>query len=243
MTMKVAYCLYGQPRDYKTGFKYVQEFMNKNKDVTFDFYFHTWKIPTNEFYEVSPWVQYSPSVLKQDENMEENLLNLYHPVRHMFENKIKFDTEPFKTTLAFQNMIQPKQKTNIHNVLSQMHSRMQVCKLFVEEGRTYDYVITSRFDYCNPILIDLSNVNIRKTYVSSMHVPRHILPDRFMMFPVEIYKSVFTDIYSVFNDNHIDLTMKRHREVLAINPEEVILAQFLKVCGSTQSVIFTNLIK
>lgn len=241
--MKIAYCLYGQPRDYKTGFKYVNEFIQKNPSVIFDFYFHTWKIPSNELYEVSPWVHYSKDALTQDTNIEEQLLNLYKPVRHLFEDKIVFDTEPFKKTLAFRNMTQHRQITNIHNVLSQMHSRMKICSLFVEENKQYDYVITSRFDYCNPIDIDLSKINTQKVYVSNMHVPRHITPDRFMMFPVDTYKSVFTNMYDVLDDTHVDSLMKKHGEVLAINPEELILAKFLKVCGTTQSVIFTKLIK
>lgn len=242
LIMRVAYCLYGQPRDYRSGFKHVKEFIERNSYVTFDFYFHTWKIPQNEVYETSPWVRYSADALKQDENIETNLVKFYNPVDYVFEDKIVFNVEPLKNTLAFRNMTQERQKQNVHNVLSQMHSRMKVCDLLNKSNSRYDYVITARFDYCNPIHIDLKNVNIHKIYVSSMHVPRHILPDRFMMFPVDIYKSVFSDIYDTFNDTTIDQKMKQHSEVLAINPEEVILAKFLKVCGSTQSVIFTKLI-
>ena len=242
LIMRVAYCLYGQPRDYRTGFKYVKEFLERNSYVTFDFYFHAWKIPQNELYETSPWIHYSVDVLKQDENIETNLLKLYNPVDHVFEDKKVFDMEPFKNTLAFQNMITISVKQNIHNVISQMYSRMKVCNLFKQSNIKYDYVITSRFDYCHPISIDLNKINLNKTYVSNMHVPRHILPDRFMMFPVDVYKSVFSDIFDVFSDKEVDIKMKQHHEVLAINPEEVILAMFLKVCGSTQSVIFTKLI-
>jgi hypothetical protein len=241
--MKIAYCLYGQPRDYQTGFKHIKEFMEKNPDVTFDFYFHTWKIPSNELYETSTWARCSTDVLKQDTNIEEQLLNLYKPIRYLFEHKITFSIEPYKNTIAFQNMVQPKQIENIHNVLSQMHSRMKVCSLFVEENRHYDYVITSRFDYCKPIDIDLSKINTQKIYVSNVHVPRHIIPDNCMMFPTEIYKAVFTDMYAVLNDTRVDSLMKKHREVLSMNPEELVLANVLKACETTQSVIFTNLLK
>lgn len=240
--MRVAICLYGQPRDYKTGFKYLKQFMELNPSVVFDFYFHTWKIPKDQLYETSPWTSYSTNVLKQDENIETSLIDLYKPVNCMFENKLIFIIQPYVNTIAYKNTFSVTKKQNIQNLLSQMHSRMKVCEMFSKTHIKYDYVITTRFDYCHPIHIDLSKIDTQKTYVSSMHVPRHILPDRFMMFPVEIYKSVFSNMYDTFDNAEINTRMVQHGELLEINPENVILAKFLQVCGSTQSVVFTDLL-
>ena len=37
--MRAAICLYGQPRDYMTGFKHLSEFVSNNTCVQFDFFF------------------------------------------------------------------------------------------------------------------------------------------------------------------------------------------------------------
>lgn len=37
--MKIAICLYGQPRDYNAGFKVINNFINMQTNVTVDFFF------------------------------------------------------------------------------------------------------------------------------------------------------------------------------------------------------------
>ena len=52
--MKIAICLYGQPRDYKNGYKCINNFIKNNSENTYDFFFHCW-IDDNIKYEISPW--------------------------------------------------------------------------------------------------------------------------------------------------------------------------------------------
>lgn len=35
---KVAICIYGQPRNYKDGYKRIKKIIEKNKDIQFDFF-------------------------------------------------------------------------------------------------------------------------------------------------------------------------------------------------------------
>lgn len=37
--MKIAICLYGQPRDYKYGYKCISNFIKNNNENSFDFFF------------------------------------------------------------------------------------------------------------------------------------------------------------------------------------------------------------
>ena len=42
--VKIAYCLYGQPRNLEEGYKTISKFV-ENYDV--DFYYHTWVLENN----------------------------------------------------------------------------------------------------------------------------------------------------------------------------------------------------
>lgn len=240
--MRVAYCLYGQPRDYKAGFSNLKACINANPSATFDVYFHTWRIPSDEIYETSPWSIDANKRLKQDVNIENILVDLYCPVKYIIEDKIVFDTREFEYTIAYKNTTNPVKRNNMHNVLSQLHSRMQVCKLFTGENKPYDYIVTTRFDR-GLVDFDLSKLDTTKVYVPDVLVPRCILPDICMLFPVETYKVVFSDMFDVFNDKSIEDLMRKHHEIFEINAENVIFANYLKVHKNMDSVIFTNLIK
>lgn len=240
--MRIAYCLYGQPRDYNVGSRNLKTCVDANPSVTFDVYFHTWRIPSDEIYETSPWSTDANKRLKQDVNIEQILVDLYCPVKYTIEDKIVFDAHKFEDTIAYRNTSNPVKRNNMHNVLSQLHSRMQVCKLFTDENKTYDYVITTRFDR-GLVDFDLSKLDTTKVYVPDVLVPRCILPDICMLFPVETYKLVFSNMFDVFNDKLIDALMKKHNETFEINAENIIFANYLKVHKDMNTVIFTNLIK
>ena len=40
--MKIAICLYGQPRDYKQGHKCISNLIKVNNENTYDIFFHCW---------------------------------------------------------------------------------------------------------------------------------------------------------------------------------------------------------
>ena len=38
--MKIAYLLYGQPRDFNYGYNNIREFLSKQNDASVDFFYH-----------------------------------------------------------------------------------------------------------------------------------------------------------------------------------------------------------
>ena len=63
---KIAYCLYGQPRNYKDGFKVIHNLIEKYKnEYEFDFFFHTWFDSTmiSNYYDVSSYRHISSDLI------------------------------------------------------------------------------------------------------------------------------------------------------------------------------------
>ena len=74
--MRVAYCLYGQPRRFKEGYDNIMIFLKKTPDITFDFFYHTWFDRNLKNYECSPWRFIGGEELKVESNIIENLNEL-----------------------------------------------------------------------------------------------------------------------------------------------------------------------
>lgn len=69
--VKIAYCLYGQPRNFIEGYKNIKKFVEKH-DV--DFYYHTWTLPDeNMFYSHSGYRNIQKEELKCDKDIIKNI--------------------------------------------------------------------------------------------------------------------------------------------------------------------------
>ena len=94
--MKVAFCLYGQPRMLDEGYKYIQAFMNNNKDVEFDFFYHTWYIKTTDdtplYYESAPWRNISINELIIKKDIINRINELYKPKVSCYDPPMHFDS-------------------------------------------------------------------------------------------------------------------------------------------------------
>lgn len=131
--MRVALCLYGQPRHLLQGYDHIRKhILEKYKP---DVFFHTWD--SKEDYRVSPWRRIDNTPLDD----VTQVAHLYKPVKHVVEPSKVFDVD--KNTLGYKNT-PDSQKLNASNILSQIQSRQMVRDLL--EGETYDLVIMTRFD-------------------------------------------------------------------------------------------------
>ena len=150
--MKIAYLLYGQPRNYKDGYENIKNLFKENNinRVDVDFFFHCWLINENEKYNVSPWRKIENKFIVYNKDIINDLIKLYKPKAYEFENQKNFDYKNIK---------------NSNNILSQMYSRNKVKNLFNLYNMTYDFVIMSRFDniYVIPS-INLNKINTEKIY-------------------------------------------------------------------------------
>jgi len=243
--MRIAVCLYGQPRDYKYGNICIKNFIQTNPDNTYEFFFHCW-IDDNVTYDCSPWRKIDEKTLyiKNQNEIKNELLKLYLPISHVFEkplNKTSPDVtaeiEHINQSKAYSNGSTPH-KMNTFNVFSQLCSRGKVRDIFYEyikaSNAHYDAVITTRFDGWNfPRDLKISTIEKNKLYISSMHRPRYVIPDNFLFMSADVYITVcnlYENMKRIINNDEIESKMKSVNEKMVFNSEEIILASFF-LCG------------
>jgi hypothetical protein len=237
--MKIAVCMYGQPRDYRHGNDCLKNLIQTNPDNRYEFFFHCW-IDDNIKYECSPWSKSDEKMLyiKNQNEVKNELLELYHPISHVFEKPLD-KTSPdiiaefdhIEKSKAYSNG-STLHKTNTFNVFSQICSRGKVRDLFYEYIKTsnaqYDAVITTRFDGWDfPRDLKIPNIEKNKLYVSSIHQPRYIIPDNFLIMGVDVYTKVcnlYENMKRIINNDDIDIKMKSVNEKMVFNSEDILLA-------------------
>lgn len=240
--MKIAVCLYGQPRDYKNGYMCIDNLIKKNDENTYDFFFHCW-IDDNIEYDVSPWrkIDKNTLIIKNENVVKNDISQLYKPKSYLYEKPLDKNKEELlnemeyiKKSKAYANC-NDRKKDNIYNTFSQIYSRNKVKDLFEEYITTtkthYDYVISTRFDGFNiPKEVKLTNIQQPKIYTSSMFRPRYIIPDNFLIIPPEIYINwfnIYKNIKNIINNKDIELKMNNIKEKLEFNMEELLLSNYL----------------
>ena len=233
--MKVAVCLFGQPRNYKKGHEVLSQFLKK-QDVVADFFYHAWTLEPGRIYPSSPHRNINLSSLTYNQNTITELNELYKPIAHYHEpQKTEFNPERFANTLAYKNTVNSKKKENMNNVLSQMYSRTIVRDLLnnhiFKNKISYNKVIMTRFDYSATLDFNLDDLDASYTYVAGKNYPqRCILPDTFIIAPQSVFLewfTLYTTLEDVLNNKELYTEMKKYGELLEINPEEIIMANYL----------------
>ena len=244
--MKYAVCLYGQPRDYKLGYLNIKNFIENNNGNTFEFFIHCWG-DNNVLLGNSPWRRIDRKTL-YIENMEQikkDLIHFYNPCKYEFEKPIKkFDLTNIKNSIAYKNMREAK-KNNIHNTLSQIYSRNKVRDILHDYLKTvdtkYDMVITMRIDYTKDIKFKLKNIVKNKIYVSAIHRKRLIIPDNFIVCPIEKYLkwfNLYKNMQNIINNKELEYKINNINEKLELNMEEYLLANYLYYYN-TEDIIYS----
>jgi hypothetical protein len=231
--MKIAICLYGQPRNYIVGYNNIKKiFFGYN----IEFFFHCWTINNLETYDVAPWrnINKENLIVNDQEKINSDLINLYKPVKYMFEKSInKFDENIYLNTIAYENS-NSNNKSNINNVLSQIYSRNRVCDIFnnyvTNNNLTYDFVVICRFDINNCFKLNFYGLNKDNVYVSNIHSPRKIIDDNFIISPQLIFVKwfkIFDNLKNILSNYELKNKIELVGEKLIINAEELVLANYL----------------
>jgi hypothetical protein len=141
--------------------------------------------------------------------------------------------EYIKNSIAYKNSNQSK-KNNLYNTFSQIYSRNKVKDLFEKYSTDYDFVISTCFDgFEFSKKYDISYIQQNKIYASSIHKPRYIIPDNFLIIPPEIYINWFNfykNIKNILNNQELELKINNINEKLEFNMEELLLSNYL-LCG------------
>jgi hypothetical protein len=124
--MKVAFVLFGQPRDYINGFNNLASLISNHKDLEVDFFYHCWILNEGEVYTSSKNRYINPFFLEYKADIKKSLKSLYKPKAFEYEYSInEFDTTTYVDTLAYNFKINinhnPGSLTNC--VISQAYSR------------------------------------------------------------------------------------------------------------------------
>lgn len=206
-------------------------FTKKQKDCSFDFFFHCWKLGQHETYKASPWRTIDPATLVYNDHIPTHLQELYNPVSCEFEEQsyVTFDLSKYTDTLAFRNTMGVK-RSNIQNILYQMYSRNKAKNLVNNAGRSYDFVIMVRFDISVMPDVILPELDTTMIYVSNLHRPRNIIPDNCIISPMTVFLkwfNIYEDLQHIVDNSRLSKTMTRMGETLEFNAEELILAQYV----------------
>lgn len=237
--MKIAICLYGQPRNYLKGHENIKNFMDNNKHCTFEIFFHTWLVNDDQYYKCSNWRKIERDELKVDsvEKLKSDLISIYKPVAFKFQNTInKFTKHDLIINSISYNNSKKSENDNacIHNLLSQCYSRTEVRNLLNEyiskTDNSYDMIVTCRFDFCKPINFRFQEINTDNIYVSNLHSPRKIIADNFSVAPQNVFLKwfgLYDNLENIINNKNINETMKMYNENFCITMESYLFANYI----------------
>lgn len=238
--MKIAFALYGQPRNYRGGYESIMQFLRNQTNINVDFFYHCWTLNPNEQYACSPWRYIDPESLIYREDTPLTLESLYNPVSCEYENQsqITLDESIYKDTLAY---IETKERSSvqsstnqINNTLFNIYSKSKVRDLVDKHIRntntSYDFIIMTRFDMNVLPNIDLNALDLYKTYVSNCHLPRKITAEAFIIAPMStflLWFNIWHELNVILNDENLSELVKSCNETLYINSEELVFASYL----------------
>jgi hypothetical protein len=254
---KIAYCLYGQPRNLEKGYKTISKF-TENYDV--DFYYHTWTLNNeNEVYSHSFYRDVSFEELKYDGDIVNKINLLYKPKAYISEVSRTFEyenKEEFENSLIFKNTGFNtdkntgfnSDKNKISNVFSHYYSKQKVRDLLNDtlekEKIHYDLVIISRFDMLKEINVDLNLLDNNKVYVSDIHKPRHIISDAILIMNVEKYlkiMNVYNNLKNLLNNHNLSNLTNSYNEIMGFCPENLLFANYLYYFNDLNNLEYINL--
>uniref|UniRef100_A0A6C0DQ94 Uncharacterized protein n=1 Tax=viral metagenome TaxID=1070528 RepID=A0A6C0DQ94_9ZZZZ len=229
--LKIAYCLYGQPRNLEDGYNIISKFV-ENYNV--DFYYHTWTLNhENEVYSHSNYRNIKIEEIKYDHDIINKINLLYKPKKYISELSKYFDYKNFENSLIFNNL-ECKDTNRISNTFSNFYSKQKVRDLLNEtlekEKINYDLVIISRFDMLKEINIDLNLLDKNKIYVSNIHNPRYIFSDAILIMNVDNFLNLmnaYNNLENLMSNNSLNDLINSYNEKLVFAPENILFANYL----------------
>jgi hypothetical protein len=187
--MKVALCLYGQPRDAHVTFQRIKQNVIDPNDC--DVFFHAWYDPNNASID-----KMTPGHERRfiHHGMDRFLVDSYAPKSHKLESQRRFSDMNFQASdknieacWSYSNaydrdqFISHKAKA-IHSMwYSVMMSIMEKETFSHATGNHYDAVILSRFDVSPTSVVSVRDYDLNSVIVRNHEYPREEVSDWFML--------------------------------------------------------------
>ena len=235
--MKIAWCIQGQPRLYKEGYKKIKEFMENNPDIEFDFFIHGWfhEKEVGQYYQFSCHRPITFNEFYIYPNTDQKIIDLYKPKSALFEERPSIDVQILFDSLLGESSDCNNTPEQFYNVLSNLKSVSQVNNLsrtYLKEHEDvhYDLVIHTRFDYLNDYIVDLKTVNPEKLSIMSKEaikayglLPRQVvLKEVFVIGGLNIinhYSQAFYNVPHYVNDEKYKEYSFHYHSSYGVNPE------------------------
>ena len=238
--MKVAFCLYGQPRLAQRGHDNIASFL-RHQDVSVDFYMHLWHDPEKMHFDSSPWRALSEAELRIDTDTIPFLLDAYRPVACQIERPRKLHVTGIQESIMFQNSDHIT-RANMNNSLSQIYSKQCVRDLLAPRAHEYDWIIMSRYDFLNPIGVDMMELEKNKIHVPDFRLPQALFSDAFVICSPSIFLPLFNayaDMVSIMDDQALHHKMGVYGERAVLVTENILFASFVKHFSVENHVAYT----
>jgi hypothetical protein len=246
--MRIAFALFGQPRDYIRGYETIKQYLEKQGDISVDFFYHCWTLKdTNKPFAAANWRKIDEKTLVYNEKTPEDLYQYYKPVAHMYEHQedVVFDESIYNTSLVYKNTPEKYHK-NIKNILYQTYSRNKVRdvvhKYVSRTGTHYDFVVLTRFDICSfkPLpTLKFEHMEKDCTYISPLFRPRFLFPDTFLIMPMPVFLSwfdIFETLSDLLNNEENNRRIKTFGESAVLNGEELLFLKYMYHYKSTDKI-------
>ena len=235
--MNVAICLYGQPRDFESGYQVIQDLIKKNNNCKFDFFYHIWFNNQLEktYYISSNYRNIDKEELIIEKDTLEKIKDLYKSKVFFVETPIEFNIDEINKSLMSKKMSN-LEINNINNCISNIYSKYKsslALKQYVDKSNiNYDLVISIRFDFKNFINLNLNNLNLDKIYTTNnkkIYINDSIVITNYNNFL--LYSNAFKNIDKIINN--IDIEQKSINMIGGFT--------FIPECFMTCNLLYYNL--
>jgi hypothetical protein len=165
--MKVALCLFGQPRfiDNEFGQESHKHHIYKQSEV--DVFAHYWFDKESTVFNSSDWSTHHNNYVhpKSDELIQK----FYTPKVYLEEKpKEKFDYEELKETCSKLSFFSENNFYNLRSHLYSFEKSLSLLESHVSKtGETYDYIVSSRYDNKIEFFPDLNKLTKERVYIDS----------------------------------------------------------------------------
>jgi hypothetical protein len=238
--LRVALCLFGQPRRFKEGYDVFMKWLKAphHSNIDVDVFFHSWFMKPVPGEKISYTTSQYRTLGEEDTLIQEGTIDqlkqLYNPVAYAEDKPIEFDENIYVHSLLYKRTNELGHE-NANNTLSQQYSRQKVRDLVMNHskghGIKYDFIIGSRFDFINPITVNINELNPTKVHLTDCRFPRKHLPDPLIICNQRVFMklfNVYNNLRNIINNN----TLAKHfvktcKELYIFHPEEILHMNYI----------------